>query len=175
MNVRGFGPVCAGLAALAALPAAPAAETSHPCAQVRDDTDRLACYDAAFGKPARPATATSAGDSPRPPAATPPSAPPAAGRPTAAPTAAKPERAVAKSDAPVQTTATFTAAVTAFSRLNNGRFVVTLENGQVWQQIEPDAVAEVAVGDKVTLRPAMLGSWMLVTRAGVKTRVTRVK
>ena len=35
-------------------------EAQHPCAHVRDDTERLACYDQAFGKPAASAAAAPA-------------------------------------------------------------------------------------------------------------------
>ena len=35
-------------------------EAQHPCAQLRNDTERLACYDQAFGKPAAAAAATAA-------------------------------------------------------------------------------------------------------------------
>lgn len=48
---------------------------------------------------------------------------------------------------------------------------MTLDDGQVWSQIERDAAVEVAVGDKVTVRPGLLGSNILVTRAGVQTKV----
>jgi hypothetical protein len=57
------------------------------------------------------------------------------------------------------------------TRRADGRLVVTLDDGQVWSQIERDAAVEVAVGDKVTVRPGLLGSNILVTRAGVQTKV----
>ena len=63
------------------------------------------------------------------------------------------------------------ARITAVSRLSNDRFAITLDNGQVWTQLERDLAAEVRAGDTIQIRPAMLGSWMLETRGGVKTRV----
>jgi hypothetical protein len=63
------------------------------------------------------------------------------------------------------------ARITAVRQLSNERFAITLDNGQVWTQNERDLTAEVRVGDTVQIRPAMLGSWMLETRGGVKTRV----
>lgn len=64
-----------------------------------------------------------------------------------------------------------TARIVRVSRVSNDRFQVTLDSGQVWTQLERDSNAEVAVGDTVKIRPALLGSWMLETRAGVRTRV----
>jgi hypothetical protein len=132
------------LAASAAVQAAEPAQ--HPCAQVRDDTDRLACYDSAFGKPAKPAPAAEQ-----------------FGRP------AKPAPAAAAAPASV------TAAVTALDRLRDGKFVVTLDNSQVWSQSEINSQALVAIGDTVTVRRAALGSYLLVTKAGIATRVKRVR
>jgi hypothetical protein len=53
--------------------------------------------------------------------------------------------------------------------------VVTLENGQVWTQIQVDVRARIAVGDTVTIKKAALGSHMLVTASRYATRVRRVK
>jgi hypothetical protein len=64
-----------------------------------------------------------------------------------------------------------TSSVTQVSRTANGRFIATLDNGQVWAQLERDTTAEVQVGDQVTVRKASLGSYMMVTRSGVRTRV----
>jgi hypothetical protein len=120
--------------------------TGHPCAQVRDDGDRLACYDKAFGKPA---------------------------------TAAPPERfgLPPKEPSPAQAAApdSVTAAVTALDRLRDGKFVVTLDNAQVWSQSEINSQAIVQVGDTVTVRRGAFSSYLLVTKAGIATRVKRVK
>jgi hypothetical protein len=55
-----------------------------------------------------------------------------------------------------------------------GEFVVTLDNGQVWEQNEPMSSAIVRVGDTVTVKKAVLGSYTLVTAARVATKVHRV-
>lgn len=121
-------------------------DTRHPCAQVRDDHDRLACYDKAFGKSA---------------------------------TATPPERfgLPPKEPSPEQTAApnSVTAAVTALDRLRDGKFVVTLDNAQVWSQSEINSQADVKVGDTVTVRRGAFSSYLLVTKAGIATRVKRVK
>jgi hypothetical protein len=114
----------------------------HPCAQVRDETDRLACYDQAFGKPAD-------------------SVPPKVVRESATTPRTKP--------------AAVTAAVTSLERRGDGKFVVTLDNDQTWSQSELNSQADVAVGDTVTVRPAALGSFLLVTKDGIATRVKLVK
>jgi hypothetical protein len=91
------------------------------------------------------------------------------GRPAAteAASATDPTRSTAR--------ATVTSAVTALELKRNGRFVATLANGQVWAQSELEPAASVVVGDIVTVRPASLGSYLIVTKAGIATRVKRVK
>jgi hypothetical protein len=53
--------------------------------------------------------------------------------------------------------------------------VVTLADGQVWAQLDPDTRAKLKVGDTVTIRRAALGSYLLVTPSGMATRVKRLK
>ncbi|HXC59413.1 MAG TPA: hypothetical protein VN645_08850 [Steroidobacteraceae bacterium] len=151
------------------------AQQAPRCSDLYDDAQRLACYDAAFGKPGRPATAPA-------PVATPPAnTSPSAARavpmaPAAAVTAVAP--AAAGSPATVQPAApkpdlpkNVSAAVRELARRPDGRFVVTMDNGLVWSQLERDTTAEVAVGDTVTVRAGVLGSYILTTRGGVRTKV----
>jgi hypothetical protein len=158
-----------GAAVVAALvPSITGSAEDHRCSAIFDDGQRLACYDTAFGKPARPAVAVATAPAlPQPvapaPAATPPRVVPAAV--ASAPPVAAPAQPAKAKDAP------FPAKVVAVGQLSNDRFAVTLDNGQLWMQIERDVGAEVRVGDTVTLRPAMLGSWILETRVGIRTRV----
>ncbi|HEY6644735.1 hypothetical protein [Povalibacter sp.] len=56
-----------------------------------------------------------------------------------------------------------------------GEFVVTLDNGQVWAQKQLEPSVKPKVGDSVTIKPAALGSFLLVTKSGRSTRVTRLK
>lgn len=167
-----------GVAAILAVAPHVHAQQAPRCSDLYDDAQRLACYDAAFGKPARPAGSGAA--TPRAPAATataagaPAAAAPAAVR--AAPVAPAPPAAVstapaASARAHAAKPSSVSAGVTAVTRRADGRLVVTLDDGQVWSQIERDAAVEVAVGDKVTVRPGLLGSNILVTRAGVQTKV----
>ena len=46
---------------------------------------------------------------------------------------------------------------------------------QVWAQAEFNSQADVEIGDSVTVRRGALGSYLLVTKAKIGTRVKRVK
>jgi hypothetical protein len=152
------------VAAALVLPSITRAAESHRCAAIPEDGPRLACYDGAFGRPARPAVAPTASAAPALPMAPQVVAP----MPAAAPVAPPAQPAKPK-EGPVS------AKIVAVGQLSNDRFSVTLDNGQLWTQLERDVGAEVRVGDTITLRPAMLGSWMLETRGGVRTRVRQVR
>ena len=65
------------------------------------------------------------------------------------------------------------ATVVQLSVRSNGRFIVSLDNGTVWSQWQNKSDVRVAVGDSITLKKATLGSYLLVTRDGVSTRVKR--
>jgi len=65
------------------------------------------------------------------------------------------------------------ATVVKFAMSTGGRFIVTLDNGTRWTQMERRAAARVAVGDQIVLRKNTLGSYTLTTRDGVSTRVYR--
>jgi hypothetical protein len=146
--------IAMGVALLTASPGSPAAEVAkHPCAHVRDDADRLACYDQAFGKPAEPVAA----------------APEKFGLPEKE--TPRQLKASGETAAPSSVTST----ITTVSRQRDGKFVVTLDNAQVWSQSETSSQADVEVGDAITVRRGALGSYLLVTKAGIATRVRRVK
>jgi hypothetical protein len=57
----------------------------------------------------------------------------------------------------------------------HGELVVTLENGQVWAEIQTSSGARVKAGDRVTIKPGALGSFLLVAPNGRSTKVTRVR
>lgn len=125
-------------------------DAKHPCAQVRDDAERLACYDQAFGKPADTVAA--------PPVRF-----------------GLPEKEAPRQSGENAAPASLNATITALSRQLDGKFVVTLDHTQVWAQTEFNSQADVQVGDAITVRHGALGSYLLVTKAGVGTRVRRVK
>ncbi len=59
----------------------------------------------------------------------------------------------------------------------SGRTTFPLDNGQVWEQIEPGSlVARRMTNPEVTIKPAMMGTWMLrVQGYNRSVRVQRVK
>ena len=65
------------------------------------------------------------------------------------------------------------ATVVKLAMRTNGWWIVTLDNGQTWSQIENRPIATVAVGDDVTLRHSRAGSYVLTTSKGIETIVRR--
>ena len=153
-------------------------DSPQHCAAIGDDAARLACYDRIFRAPAAAkAPSTTVGT-----AATTAVAPastavvPAAAKPPddfglteAAKRARDPERAKEEKSESV------TATVAAVGRRPAGELVVTLDNGQVWTQVEVDQRARVAAGDTVTIKRGALSSYLLVTQSRYATRVRRAK
>jgi hypothetical protein len=148
----------AWLAAALVIPAYAGAQDTHRCAQQFDDAQRLACYDAQYGRPVlvRPSGA-------------------GAGAPAVMPVVpANPAVAESKAKAaksPPAHSGNFTALISKLDHLRDGRFRATFDNGEVWTQLEPDRAIVLAVGDTVTVKKAVLGSFQLVTPGGLFTRV----
>lgn len=55
-----------------------------------------------------------------------------------------------------------------------GEFIVTFENGEVWQQSELKAKITIQRGDQVVIRRAKNGTFTLVARDGQSARVHRL-
>jgi hypothetical protein len=127
-----------------------AEDPKHPCAQVRDNADRLACYDQAFGKPANSVAAPAV-------------------------KFGLPAKEVPQHSGENAAQASVSAVISSLIRQHDGKFVVTLDNAQVWSQTELNSQADVEAGDTITVRRGALGSYLLVTKAGIGTRVKRVK
>lgn len=157
-------PTMYGLALLLVAGGAIAAETgeTHACASVAEASARLACYDEAF--------------------------PPAAGATTLADVEARRQRAMEefglnrqqvierlpeqlREAEPDRIEGTVKGVVVRAS----GERVVTLENGQVWVLTQVTSRGRLAAGDRVTIREAALGSYMLVTSTGVALRAKRLQ
>jgi len=180
------------LLACAWISSANAAEpVRHRCATVADDLGRLACYDAEFGRPepervspaqaAPPVQPGLAGTVPTTPTTAAAGAVVAAGT-SAAGASAEADFGLTKwtkrnldPEAAKAAPQRITARVRQVGQQRDGRFVITLDNDQVWLQSETMSRARVAVDDEVTIREASLGSFLLVTVNDVATRVRRVK
>jgi hypothetical protein len=149
-----------------------------PCSGIATSADRLACYDKLAGR----VSAKAAPSSPAAVAAAPVAAQPAA--PAAASTAASApaptvedfgrskvqEAAIAGSPPQMKSV---TAKVLSFGRSPNLRAEVTLDNGQIWEyEDNPDQL--LSIGDSVTVKRALLGSFILVTPTKLSHRVRRI-
>lgn len=167
-----------------ACPAALAAGDPRSCVALADDAARLACYDRALGRSAGPKLAPGAATAPAAPAAAAAATASAAAVP--APPSKDPvkefglteEAKQAKDPARAAEAATaadsITGRVVSLRWRKYGEFVVTLDNAQVWAQIEPMPSAVVKVGDTVTIKKALFGSYTLVTAGRIGTKVRRI-
>ncbi len=164
-----------GLAQCWLSPALAAGSTANAafmsCADEQDDARRLACFDAAVAQVrAQPA----------PPVA---SAAPAAAAAAAVPLS-KEERFGLRGDlkeekakkAPELTELKeLRATVTKVAAKPYGELVLTLDNGQVWYEIQANSGIRVKTGDQVTIRSGALGSYSVVAPNGRSSKVTRVR
>jgi len=169
------------------LPATQAAAETLPgsiraCAAVADPTDRLACFDRAVAAAGAPTAAV--------PAAAPATHAAAATTATASTTVAAPaltpeqqfgaspelqrQKQPQTDPAKPKPLDKLTAAVTAVRSLSTGVMILTLDNGQVWRQVEP-AVMQVKPGDPVTIKPASFGSFWMMDPSGRGCRVKRTQ
>ncbi len=147
-----------------------------------DDVARLDCYDSIFGRPTAPDLVGA------PSVVAPATTGVAAGAVVSAPApaaTATPEadfglteaakRARVPDESREQLPESISGTVAKVARQPAGELVVTLDNGQVWTQLQVDARARVVAGDTVVIKKAALGSHLLVTANRYATRVRRVK
>jgi hypothetical protein len=166
------------LALVGGLAAAADPADAQRCATLDEDGARLACYDATFGRHSlAPHLESSPATSPSPAAAAPVSS-------TAPSTdAAKARQEFGLSEAEkraLDTTrpeepSSITARVAAVKKRPTGEMVVTLDDGQVWVQLDSYTAAVVRPSDEVTIRKASLGSFVLIGANRVAVRVRRTK
>jgi hypothetical protein len=134
------------------------------CAAEKDDARRLACFDAAVGQaqaaPGKTAPAVVA-------------APLSQEEKFGLRGELKQEKAQKVPE--LQELEQLQAQVTSVASKLHGELVVTLENGQVWAEIQTNSGARVKAGDRVTIKPGALGSFLLVTPNGRSTKVTRIR
>jgi hypothetical protein len=187
--------VAAGLAAIAASAAfAGPQEDLSVCGAIADSAERLACYDRLAGRPAAPQPAAAAPAAPRaapaapsavaPPATAAKPATPATAAPAPPATAAKPATPAADAgsfgsysaehpNAAPAVTQSLNARVTALGKTIDGRPTLTLEGGALWLLDEVDPL--LAVGDTVSIRRGVLGSFLLETPTRRLHHVRRIR
>jgi len=173
-------------AALALLPALVLAadgqvEAARQCAQQKDSLQRLVCYDRIFQaeevSPARAApAATAAVAAPVVAAAPAAAAAPALAAPAAAPALGDEtlkKNQVKKAEAAPKG---LEAQVTAVRESRPEIFRVTLDNGQIWQQMESSNLFHVRNGDRVRIERGSMGGYrMSLAKGSGWVRVTRVE
>jgi hypothetical protein len=127
------------------------------CATIAEATQRLACFDAVALGLKQNGEAGFGTASPKPSALTAPV-----------------ETALATNDA--QEPDHVSLAVTAVSEGAGGKLRLTMENGQVWRQVDTTRLRNVGQGPwTAEIRKAALGSFMLTLNDGRPVRVERVK
>lgn len=151
--------LAAGALLSSCLPLAASADggATHDCARIAEPAARLACYDKAF--PLAPDVLAQAERNERQ----------AFGLKKETPVPANPGSAQRP---PVERVESVIASI---SYDNDGRRTITLDNGQAWRLTEAGVRGHMAEGDRVSVRAAAMGSYMIVTQAGVALRAKRVK
>lgn len=127
----------------------------HPCADVVEPVERLACYDDAFPPAGEEEAARKALEE--------------FGLDEPALRLRNPWRGRDNSPDRIQ------AAVARVDYTANGERVLMLDNGQTWLQTEITSKGPLKPGDPVAIRKASFGTFMLATPGGVSLRVRRLR
>ena len=172
------------------------AQSTTDCSAVAKNSARLKCYDeqAARQKKAAPAPAANApgapssgsmsasgapatsAPAPRPAApasATPPPASSAASDFGLDPDTVRKKQAAANPEAP-KPPEQVVGRVKSVVTTPRGQYRITLEDGQVWEETQHTGGAAPEVGDPVTIKRGMLGSYFLSRSVGLALRVKRI-
>jgi hypothetical protein len=153
-------------------------ESAAQCARVTDDDARLACYDGIFrpgGEPQQAAPRDSSGAVIPAAVAAGAAAPAVVSNPEEDFGLTEAAKQARKPDAPAAPPESISRKVSSVTRRPTGEFVVTLDDGQVWSQIESYPAVRLSAGETVTIKKASLGSYLLVTSTDVGTRVKRIR
>ena len=67
------------------------------------------------------------------------------------------------------------AAVTKVTKKASGEFVVTLDNGQVWEQPEKKSTFLIKEGENIRITQGAMGSYFVISDSGATSRVRRVR
>jgi hypothetical protein len=156
------------LALAATSPAEASASTGDflACAGEKDDGRRLACFDAAVVRAGKPGATQTGGAAP---VAVP--VPLSKEEKFGLRGDLKQEKAkVAPELAEIQE---LKAQVTKVAVKPHGELVFTLDNGQVWYEIQTNSGIRIKTGDQVTIKAGVLGSYLVVAPNGRSSKVTR--
>ena len=139
------------------------------CRDLTDDDARLICYDAAVDRSRQSAYSRPAPAPAKPPAPAPAEAVSSAAATTAAASLSQ-EDLFGKSGDEVERTVeeatgseridSLSATVSKLHQYSYGKVLITLDNGQVWKQVDTSNL-RLRVGDAVDIERASLGSFML--------------
>ena len=182
--------VAACLAAWSGQAGSQGVEPGARCVSIGDDSQRLACYDEAFGRARRSAAAPAAVAAPALPASPTPAAsaaalPAASATAPTAPAAATPadpgalESDFGAEDLPnveaelAPELDSLTARVVEVVRDRRGRHLVRLDNGQAWRQVETTQFLPAEVDDEVKLWRGAFDAYRLRRTDGGRTVTVR--
>lgn len=154
---------CFVIALLAPVVSAAQGAAQHACAGVADANDRLACYDRAFPPVAGAGTSTVDLEAQRKQALT------EFGFNKRQLLDRAPESLREMQPHRIE------GVITTLDERDSGERLVTLDNGQAWLLTEVTSRGRLRTGDKVTVREAALGTYMLVTPGRVALRAKRLR
>ena len=178
----------AGASAISAAGDLPASVLA--CRAEKDDARRLSCFDREVAR-----ITQQSGDAQAIPAAGLPSAPAAASTRSPAVSSSSATATPAEPAAAAESTFGFPggsapaerqkdqasglkqmqATVTQVSKRGYGQLLITLDNGQVWEQLAADEDFELNAQDKVTIKRASFGSYLMTNSDRRSTRVRRLR
>jgi len=150
------------------------------CRNLTDAGARLACFDRETAALARAPAAAPLASAPITAAAASSAATPVSGAMTPEQKFGLSSGAIAAKEEAVGTRtpkdAKLQARITALALAGDGRTLFTLDNSQVWRQLEADGTDVMAkLGDTATISRGMLGSYWLQLKTGRGCKVTRLQ
>ena len=131
-------------------------EALRACAAMRNDIERLACYDKAVAHIESGSVAPSPENM------------------FGASTALVPDRKTER-ETNGEELQQISGTVVSLSRSESGLVTLTLDNEQVWRQTDADTTLTIKTGDSVTISRASLGTFRLVDTRGRSSRFKRVR
>lgn len=163
ISLRAFASIVLYLIITTCAVAAESSAQSHRCATVTEATERLACYDGAFPPPADARSSAVDIQSERDRALR------EFGLNKVQLRVREPERMRDVSPDRIEAT------VARVGSRPTGERVVTLDSGQVWLLTEVTSKGYLKSGDRVAIREAAMGTYMLVTPTRIALRARRIQ